>query len=88
MANRGGSQVWEYFTKGPSNTITCNICTASVSQGSGSLKFKNTSNLWAHLKSKHQDIYHKAQKDAQPQVQLPTTSLTQPTLKQVMEKTK
>lgn len=85
MASSGRSQVWEYFTKGPSGTVTCNICTASVSQGSASLKFKNTSNLWAHLKSKHKDIYEKAQKDAQPQV--PTTSLTQPTLKQVLEKT-
>lgn len=85
MASGGRSQVWEHFTKGPSGTVTCNICTASVSQGSGSLKFKNTSNLWAHLKSKPKEIYEKTQKEAQPQV--PTTSLTQPTLKQVLEKT-
>lgn len=57
------------------------ICTAYVSQESGSLRFKNKSNL----KSKHKDLYEKAQKDAQ--LQVPTTSLTQPTLKQVLEKT-
>ena len=57
-ASGGRSQAWEYFTKGPSSTITCHICT------------------------KHKDIYHKVQKDTQPQV--PTTSLTQPTLKQML----
>lgn len=85
MASGGRSVVWEHFTKDPSGTVTCNICTASVSQGSGSLKFKNRSNLWTHLKSKHKEIYEKTKKEAQPQVQ--STLLTQPTLKQVLEKT-
>lgn len=41
--------------------------------------------MLAHLKSENKDIYEKVQKDAQPQI--PTTSLTQQTLKQVLEKT-
>jgi len=86
MASGGRSQVWEHFTKGPSGTVTCSICTASVSQGSGSLRFKKTSNLWAHLKSKHKEIYEKTQKEAQPQVPTTSLSMTQPNLKQMLEK--
>ncbi|XP_065130356.2 zinc finger BED domain-containing protein 4-like [Paramisgurnus dabryanus] len=85
MAQGGRSKVWDYFTKDPSGTVICNICAGSVSQGSSSLKQKNTTNLWAHLKVKHKEAYHVAyDKAAQPKED---RAQSQPTLKQVLDKT-
>lgn len=77
--------MWNYFTKDSSGTVICNICAGSVSQGSCSLKQKNTTNLWAHLKVKHKEAYREVHdKAAQPKED---RAPSQPTLQQVFDKT-
>ncbi len=91
MTEGGRTKVWDYFTKDPSGTVICNICAGSVSQGSSSLKLKNTTNLWAHLKvkhMKHKEAYHEAHdKAAQPKEDRAPSLTAQPTLKQAFDKT-
>lgn len=87
MAEGGRSKMWDYFTKDPSGKVICNICAGSVSQGSSSQKQKNTTNLWAHLKVKHKEAYQEAHdKAAQPKEDT-ARAPSQPTLKQVFDKT-
>ncbi|XP_039608399.1 zinc finger BED domain-containing protein 4-like [Polypterus senegalus] len=55
------SKVWDYFTKvdgfGP---VSCNVCSAKVSQGSYKSTEKNTTNLWSHLQRRHIEEYREA----------------------------
>ena len=52
------SKVWEFFSVN-SDIVICNICKSTISQSSDKGKKKNTSNLWSHLQSKHEDQYKK-----------------------------
>ncbi|XP_073792821.1 uncharacterized protein isoform X11 [Danio rerio] len=60
LPNRCFSKVWDYFIKDAFGEVFCRECSARVSQGSSKAANKNTSNLWSHLRIKHQHAYVEA----------------------------
>uniref|UniRef100_A0A8C5QMC0 BED-type domain-containing protein n=1 Tax=Leptobrachium leishanense TaxID=445787 RepID=A0A8C5QMC0_9ANUR len=79
---RSKSIVWEYFTQPSPGAAVCNTCQSNVSMGSATSKSKNTSNLWAHLRNRHVNLYTEAQK-AKPSE---TPSQSQPKIKDLFQK--
>ena len=90
MSDKTHSKVWDYFTKGPTGEAVCNACAASVSQGSSRQKTRNTTNLWQHLRLRHNEAYVESQRQALHEAQRKAEALTkktiQPTLAQVIDR--
>lgn len=59
---------------------------SSIREGSSSLRKKNTSNLWTHLKINHKDAYNEVHEKAEV-AKKGSASSSQPTLQQVFDRT-
>ena len=95
MSDKTHSKVWDCFTKGPTGEAVCNACAASLSQGSSRQNAKNTTNLWQHLRLKHNEAYVESQRQALHEAQRKAEALVpmknyqhQPTLAQVFDRNK
>ena len=58
-SNTNRSKVWEFFSTTNDDNVVCKLCKVVASQGSTKGNNKNTSNLWSHLKNKHEEEYKK-----------------------------
>ena len=78
------SAVWKYFTVEAegSSTATCNICKTGISRGGKEKAAFNTTNLIRHLKNKHPQTFSEFTAATRAK------TLTQPTLKQTLQKKK
>uniref|UniRef100_A0A8C5LYW3 BED-type domain-containing protein n=1 Tax=Leptobrachium leishanense TaxID=445787 RepID=A0A8C5LYW3_9ANUR len=79
------SLIWDYFSQPTSGKAVCNTCTKNVSMGSATAKTKNTSNLWAHLRVHHVEIYNAA-REKHVESQSETPALVQTTIKDMLQK--
>lgn len=60
ISSRCFSKVWDYYSKDASGQVSCNVCSAKISQGSREVAKKNTSNMWAHLRIRHRSVFLEA----------------------------
>ncbi|XP_031673379.1 uncharacterized protein LOC116364351 isoform X2 [Oncorhynchus kisutch] len=60
MAEKSRAPVWDHYIELAPGKARCLICDKDISMGSAMAKFKNTTNLWNHLKNIHPNAHKEA----------------------------
>ncbi|XP_071246206.1 uncharacterized protein [Salvelinus alpinus] len=92
MAEKSRAPVWDYYIELAPGKARCLICDKDVSMGSAMAKYKNTTNLWNHLKNAHPKAHKEAKmkkanaNSSQGKCDTDTSQTSQATLLQLFNK--